>query len=366
MARKRKVTTVVFRLGSISVRKRKNAQNTFRLYLDIRGAKRQYDFQSLTGLELTGIAEEDAPTIELVRSIVLERNRELVANRNGVDYYSPKRLDADFIAYYAQLSEKKNRKAWTNTLVHLKRFCGGENATLSFRFVTVKWLESFKEYLLANVSDITAHVYFVTIKTALIAAKKDDIIINNPGDKVDNIKYRDRIKVFLTLEELRLLYVTDCSSEIVKRSFIFACFTGLRFCDVKALKGKDIRSDNWVDIIQKKTGSQVSIPLHPVAKEMLGELENPEALIFPLLSTTNTLEVLRAWVKAAGITKHIVFHTARHTFAVLSQEANNDIYATSGLLGHSSVRTTQIYAQLVDSTKKETVNKIPNLSPSNH
>lgn len=66
-----------------------------------------------------------------------------------------------------------------------------------------------------------------------------------------------------------------------------------------------------------------------------------------------------------GIRKHITFHSARHTFATMMLTLGNDIYTTSKLLGHRSVRTTQIYARIVDEKRKKAVESIPDLLPEN-
>lgn len=70
---------------------------------------------------------------------------------------------------------------------------------------------------------------------------------------------------------------------------------------------------------------------------------------------------LGVWGKAAGINKHITFHVARHTNATLMLYFGGDIYTVSKLLGHTSVRTTQVYAKIVDENKRKTVNLIPNI-----
>ena len=71
---------------------------------------------------------------------------------------------------------------------------------------------------------------------------------------------------------------------------------------------------------------------------------------------------LTNWMMKAGITKHITFHCARHTFAVLQRTHNTDIYTLSKLLGHSEVKTTQIYAKIIDEKKREAINRIPSIT----
>ena len=70
---------------------------------------------------------------------------------------------------------------------------------------------------------------------------------------------------------------------------------------------------------------------------------------------------LREWCMKAGITKHITFHCGRHTFAVLQLSLGTEIYTLSKLLGHRELKTTQVYAQIMDEKKREAVNRIPEL-----
>jgi len=71
---------------------------------------------------------------------------------------------------------------------------------------------------------------------------------------------------------------------------------------------------------------------------------------------------LMQWTLKAGITKHITFHCARHSFAVLQLTLGTEIFTLSKLLGHSELKTTQIYAKIVDEKKREAVNKIPDIN----
>ena len=86
--------------------------------------------------------------------------------------------------------------------------------------------------------------------------------------------------------------------------------------------------------------------------------EHSEGLVFKNLKRYYTHEPLKEWVKAAGITKHITFHCFRHTFATLQVNEGTDIYTVSHLLTHANVGTTQIYADIVDKSKREAVERI--------
>ena len=72
--------------------------------------------------------------------------------------------------------------------------------------------------------------------------------------------------------------------------------------------------------------------------------------------------ILHKWVEQAGISKHVTFHTARHTHATMMLTLGVDLYTVSKLLGHTNIQTTQIYAKLVDESKKKAIDLIPNIS----
>jgi site-specific recombinase XerD len=72
--------------------------------------------------------------------------------------------------------------------------------------------------------------------------------------------------------------------------------------------------------------------------------------------------ILQKWAKAAGVTKHISFHVARHTHATMMLTLGADLYTVSKLLGHKNIATTQIYAKIVDKKKEEAISLIPNLT----
>ena len=115
----------------------------------------------------------------------------------------------------------------------------------------------------------------------------------------------------------------------------------------------------------KKTKKDVYIPLSENALAWLPERGDmpDEARIFYLLpdQSGNADARLRTLVKHAGITKKVSFHVARHTFATLTLTYGADLYTVSKLLGHCNIRTTQIYAKIVDENKRKAVNLIPKI-----
>jgi integrase len=141
--------------------------------------------------------------------------------------------------------------------------------------------------------------------------------------------------VFLDFEEITLLDKTPCrNNEDVKRAFLFACFTGLRISDVKALCWKQVSNDT-IKFRQKKTKEYEIMPLSEQASKYLGTRGNPDEIIFKLKEDENTRRILIKWAKNAKLTKSISFHTARHTFATMALTYGVDIYTVNSQISTS-------------------------------
>jgi integrase len=173
-------------------------------------------------------------------------------------------------------------------------------------------------------------------------------------------------RVYLTADELRKLIATKCKREDVRNAFLFCCMCGLRWSDVSTLKWEDIHADGDEWKIEKrmiKTSELLYLPLSKEAKNYLPskELKESSELVFTLPTLWATERIITDWVKEAKITKHVTFHCARHTFATMMLTQGADLYTTSKLLGHTSVKTTEIYAKIVDQKKVEAVNLLNGL-----
>lgn len=158
---------------------------------------------------------------------------------------------------------------------------------------------------------------------------------------------------------------TPCRYELVKKAFLFSCFTGLRYSDMKALNWSEIHKaadgkTEYIDHIQVKTKDRVTIPLSEETKKWMPKREEGIDNIFHNLTITSTTVevVLKEWMEAAGITKHITYHCSRHTAATMLLTLGASIYVVSKILGHKSIKMTEIYAKIVDKKKLETVNLV--------
>ena len=205
------------------------------------------------------------------------------------------------------------------------------------------------------------------------ARKKEGrpLIDRNPFkllDAKEKPQKNSSIREFLTIEEVKQLMATPCRYDIVKRAFLFSCFTGLRYSDIKSLLWSEIRkaADGrtlFLEHPQVKTRKIVTVPLSEEAlKWMPKQQKDKEHVFHQMQITSTTVEViLGEWMKEAGIEKHITYHCSRHTAATMLLTRGADLYTVSKILGHSSIKMTEVYAKIVDKKKLETVNLVNNM-----
>jgi len=262
---------------------------------------------------------------------------------------------------------------WLSTLKHLTNFCKGNDIQLSK--VDDSFLEGFKIYLLTNkissrngkLSQNSALSYFNKVRTSLKEAYQTKMIAENPINRVKGIKEKESNRQYLTLDELQKLVKTDCDYPIMKDAFIFSSLTGLRFSDIKSLKWKNITFDSQngyiIKFTQQKTKGVENLPISEQAIRIIGERKHDDEFVFSnLIYSAYHNKILHKWIEQAGIDKHITFHCARHSFATLQLTMNTDIYTVSKLLGHRHLKTTEIYAKVIDKKKINAVANMPDLN----
>lgn len=242
---------------------------------------------------------------------------------------------------------------------------------ITFGEVNRKFVQDFKHYLDKDLktksdqslSQNSKYSYFNKFKAALKQAVKDGIIPTNPAEGVDGFKQGEPQREFLTLEELQAAVKEECEIPQIKTAFIFSCLTGLRWSDINKLLWSEVQHSNemgyYIRFRQKKTKGAETLPISEQAFGLLGERQDKDERVFKGLRYSAWYNLkLQQWMMRAGISKTITFHCARHTYATLQLTAGTDIYTVSKLLGHRELRTTQIYAKVIDAKKKEAANKI--------
>ena len=241
----------------------------------------------------------------------------------------------------------------------------------------IKWLMETPDQRYSNTKDNTSrvsvntvHDYLDIFSSAMNKAVKEELIPANPVKSLDakeRPQPKEGSKEYLTIDEIKKMADTPCGSPVVKTAFLFACFTGLRISDIRKLANKDIllSSDGKTRFIYTemvKTGGTVTVPLSAEALKWLPTSEEDNKPLFCLPKDPSTVGYhLNRWVDAAGVTKHITFHCARHTFGTLMLTLGADIYTTSKLMGHSNVKITETYAKIVDQKRVDAINLMDNM-----
>lgn len=204
-----------------------------------------------------------------------------------------------------------------------------------------------------------------TLITALNAAVREGVITSNPMDRLsrhERAKTNRGKREYLTIDEVKALITTPCKREDIKHAYLFACNCGLRLGDVRKLKWGDITKDgdSWMlSVVMNKSEKPVHVPLGVQARRWLPERKGADAgsLVFESLpNDTNLTAHLKAWAAKAGISKTVTYHTSRHTFATMLLTLGADLYTVSKLLGHSQIKNTQIYAEIINRRKDDAVN----------
>jgi integrase len=277
------------------------------------------------------------------------------------------------VTYLDELAKARvNNDYITGGMRYLKKYNNGETIQLSQ--ITPQWVDGFQQFLLSGtkLSPTTAYDYSKAIRMALRKAVNDNILIKNPASGVKGLQEPETDLIFLNIDEVQKLADTTITGKLgeeVRRAFIFACYTGLRICDIKTLKWSDIEL-NPLQIIkrQKKTQKAVYIPLKETSWRIIndGKEHNPSDKVFSLLASTKsqTNQYLIKWAEKAGVKKPVGWHTARRTFATWELEYGADIYTVAKLLGHKNIKQVAKYAQATDKLRRSAVAALPEIKMS--
>lgn len=366
---------------SISISERKLENDRSRLVLKFyHEGKRWVESLDLYVLDKpkTKVEKEANKTSKQLAEAI--RGKRLVEQQNGkYGFVDTFKIKGSFLDYFKQLTEKRRRSQgnygnWMSTYQILLKFTDGKG--LTFEEANTEFLEKFKKYLLearitksnTRLARNSALSYFNKVRAALNQAFDDKIIQDKISHRVKGIKEEDTHREYLTLEEVNKLIQTPCDIEVLKNAFLFSAATGLRFSDVFNLTWSNVEylgdSNSYqLRYVQKKTKGAEVLPISNQVIKFMGERSHDNARVFKgLRYSAYTNHKLAQWVMKAGINKNITYHCSRHTYAVLLITHNVDIFTVSKLLGHKDIKTTQIYAKVIDQRKIDAVKQFPQLN----
>ena len=279
------------------------------------------------------------------------RRFEAIVNER-YDFFDKRKYKADFLEYYRKQLPKHDQK-WEFVYQHFYNFVHGK---CTFEEIDVELCNKFREYLLnarqlkrdGYITRNSASGYWSTFRGFLKILYRNRLIKANINDFLEKIEPEDVVKDYLSVEELYCLAETPCKIPVLKTASLFSCLTSLRLSDILTLCWEEIvdfaAGGKCVHTITQKTKTEDIIPISD--------------LVFKGLKRCWTQVPMKEWIRSAGITKNITFHSYRRTFATLQGVAGTDIRTIQSMMAHKSITTTQRYMKVVDSNKREASNKI--------
>lgn len=268
---------------------------------------------------------------------------------------------------------KATHQRYVTCYLHLERFMGfmyGQN-DMPLKKITPKFINDFEFYLKTerNCNHNTTTKYLKNFKKIIRIALANGWLKKDP---FINIKFRlkETNIDFLTTRELNILMKKEFKIERVQQVrdvYLFCCFTGLAFADVKSLSYDEIQKINgklWIKKRRQKTKSLCSVPLMEPALQIINKYKNnPYCIknnrVLPVYSNQKMNAYLKEIADLCGIKKKLSTHTARHTFATTVTLSNHvSIEVVSKMLGHSSINMTKRYARVVDDLVMRDMQKI--------
>lgn len=372
----------------VKLRQKPIKENRQSLYLDFYPAIPNPSNGKLTRREFLGLyifdkdtspfdKQHNQNTLQIAEQIRQKRENNLnkpeIYNEYEKQQLKIKELgERNFVEYFKTLTDKRknsNYDNWVSTYKYLNNFTNG---FLKFENINENFCNDFKNYLLTTksnksikttLSQNSAFSYFNKFKASLKQAYKDGLLQKDLNVNIERIKEEETHRNYLTVEELNSLIQTECLNPVLKNASLFSALTGIRFSDIQKLTWHEVefieKKGYYVKFTQQKTKGVENMPISKQAFSLLGERGNPNDKVFEGLTySAYTNKHLFQWIGSAGITKDITFHCFRHTFAILQLDKGTDIYTVSKMLGHKDLKTTQIYAKVLDKNKRKASERI--------
>ena len=219
--------------------------------------------------------------------------------------------------------------------------------------LTAGFIHDFADYLSVRrqLRGGTVWLACLWLKGVVGRACQRGLLMSNPFAAF-HIGRNIREREYLTEEELHLMATCQLSDErtaLYRDLFVFAALTGMAFADICQLRRSDIRQIDgmrWVMAKRKKTKTTFRVRLLPQAETIIKRYEQDGEYIFGPITYRTLAKHIPLIVRRCGIDRHVTFHCARHTFAVMSLNAGVPMESVSRMLGHTNISTTQIYARV--------------------
>lgn len=265
-------------------------------------------------------------------------------------------------------------KGYKTSLSHIERYIksGYASKDIEVRQLDHAFVSGYEFYLRSSLSctAISAAKYIKHLRKIVKICIAHKWITADPFAYYQN-KAKPKEKTFLTADELNRIEQKSFSIHRlahVRDIFVFCCYTGLSYADVKKLSTNDIAKGVdgklWVLTSREKTETDSHIPLLNKALSILALYKDyppcaAKNIVLPVLSNQKMNSYLKEIADLCGIHKELTFHMARHTFATTVTLSNNvPIETVSKILGHTDIKTTQHYAKLLDTRVASDMGKL--------
>jgi len=265
-------------------------------------------------------------------------------------------------------------KRYHYTREHVRNYITYKYTTedIELRDLDYDFISGFEIYLktIRNCNNNSALKYISCLRKIIFRAMDKNIIPSDPFRAFKRKKTKT-LKNPLSLQELITLENHAFSTQrltTIRDIFVFQCYTGLAYIDIYNLRKSDIGigvdGKYWILSSRKKTGNETPIPLLPKALELIEKYQShPVCLqresVFPVSSNQKMNEYLKEIAALCGLERNLNTHLARHTFATTITLTNGvPIETVSKMLGHSSIRTTQVYAKVIEQKIGEDMDRL--------
>jgi len=257
--------------------------------------------------------------------------------------------------------EADTAKSYWNTLAHLRRFLKAKYnlSDIPFTALNKSFIEKFDLYLRIEAGLALGSIVLNTtrLNTIINKAITEGIITADPftGYEAERPEPEPKDLSRKELDRLMSTPLTKASHYLIRDMFLFSCYTGMPYSDMRKLSDKDITTDEsgtvWVKTKRKKTKVEYEVPLLELPLQILDRYRGtaPDGRILPMLGNQEMNRQLKDIACTCGIERRLTFHCGRHTFGsetTLSQGV--PLETVSRMMGHNKVKTTQIYARLTD------------------